>query len=70
MIRSDASHETENAARAHSSSELEEASTDNAAASKRSTPPPSQGRLYSESPMKEKRKRMEELAGRALKRRK
>lgn len=68
MNRSDASHEMGNEACAHSSSELEEASTYNA--SKRSTPPPSQGRLYSESPMKEKRKRMEELASRALKRRK
>jgi len=70
MIRSDASYEMRDVAYAHSSSEMEETSTDNAAASKQSTPPPSRGRLYSESPMKEKRKRMEELAGRALKRRK
>jgi hypothetical protein len=70
MIRSDASHEMRNSVCAHSSSEMEETSADNAAASKQSTPPPLRGRRYSESPMKEKRKRMEELAGRALKRRK
>ena len=70
MNRSDASLEVTNAACVHSSSEVEETGIDNAAPPERNTPPPSQGRLYSESPMKEKRKRMEELAGRALKRRK
>ncbi|KIM46396.1 hypothetical protein M413DRAFT_441492 [Hebeloma cylindrosporum] len=53
-----------------SASDMEETSTGNAVPSKQSTPPPSGGRLYSQSPMKEKRKRMEDLAGRALKKRK